>query len=614
VLLLLHHHCVFRANHHCTSKMSSGGDEHAAGGDEHGAEAESVEGETISATVDGRLRTVKRGINTCKICRADILLEDKGQIAECFIDGRLACQKCRDALNTAFATAQYFVCINVLCRRKWKQLSPRVVSFFCPSCRKCLEAKLRATNTPELQDLSDLAYLQLMYKFWIQVIKVLSDKIPFEWAQKDEVTEFILEDDLQTTLNVFSATFNAFDVPMESCRNWNSMLVRKKYYKGYIESKDPETRLCHIAPLAELKENFSPIQKTINQRSTGSFFVLDWKDELQIGEEVYFIAFPNPVQEKLKDYVRHIIKVIRGPDSPISENPETPTKQQQGAKNNQRNSMENTNNVAEPQKDTKNNKKNNNKEKNAYNNNNNNKDPNINSQKGGRGKGNQNNQQNYHNQQGLNNVGTPTHIGRSISASSISSIRDLHYMVPAKIESPYASPLLEPMEPSMTTPVVTSKDLLEQLRTPSYFTPPYRPWKVVPLLSSIHVGDRENSIIMSSPPPGFNELPGPDGAAAASSSNGDGEGMDGFNDLMQWTDDRAAGDNQKAQWYDPLREQQRGYRRSDTNLTFASVPEDQPIDPNFEWSMPRENSRMNIADSKRNYVPPQSPWAAYFGD
>merc|ERR1712202_19645 len=49
------------------------------------------------------------------------------------------------------------------------------------------------------------------------------------------------------------------------------------------------------------------------QQKNPDFFVIDWEDELTVGEQIYFIAFPNPVNDKLRDFVQHIVKIIAGP-------------------------------------------------------------------------------------------------------------------------------------------------------------------------------------------------------------------------------------------------------------------------------------------------------------
>ncbi|KAF4691973.1 hypothetical protein FOZ63_026905, partial [Perkinsus olseni] len=50
-----------------------------------------------------------------------------------------------DPLGEANFVPRYLVCVNPLCRRKWKQLTPKSIPMFCPSCKKASELALRET-------------------------------------------------------------------------------------------------------------------------------------------------------------------------------------------------------------------------------------------------------------------------------------------------------------------------------------------------------------------------------------------------------------------------------------------------------------------------------------
>lgn len=246
----------------------------------------------------------------------------------------LACTKCVDTLNnSAFKRGHYYVCINILCRRIWKQMASYDVSFFCHSCEqhwnnstllpqvsgRHSSSSFHDANLAQQQQqqeertqTSTLARLQLIYKYWARVLSVLIKDQPLPPALSSN-------DDLQRTIDVFTAAFRDFHVPPEWCRNWTSMSGRRKYYKGRVEFKDPETRVCHIVPTCEVDNvNFAPTttanRSFKDQKRVHPYFVLDWKDECELGAEVYFLSFPNPVrEEKREDCFERIISIIPGP-------------------------------------------------------------------------------------------------------------------------------------------------------------------------------------------------------------------------------------------------------------------------------------------------------------
>lgn len=246
-----------------------------------------------------------------------------------YIDGRMTCFDCQHALTCDFVSSQSYVCINALCRRKWKQLSPRIVPFFCPSCRKNLEGMLGESVSGEYINESgelvpfnetklNLDYLRRLYIYWLTAMFALSGKLSHEraiWSPTDvPPIEFLQSMSLSQIIPLFINTFKTIEIPVDACRNWNSMLVRKRYFKGTVVWKDQG--MCHLVPHLELNDNFVVQQaKTDAMPEQGlRFFALDWKCEIYVGQTVYFIAFPNPVLEDCIDCVQHIIKIINGPD------------------------------------------------------------------------------------------------------------------------------------------------------------------------------------------------------------------------------------------------------------------------------------------------------------
>merc|ERR1719454_1154871 len=91
------------------------------------------------------------------------------------MDGHLVCEKCRTFFEPADFTPKYFVCISPLCRRKWKQLTSKVMPLFCPACKKQLEECVRR----RAGRLCEASFLEEMYSCWLEVFAELAEVLHY---------------------------------------------------------------------------------------------------------------------------------------------------------------------------------------------------------------------------------------------------------------------------------------------------------------------------------------------------------------------------------------------------------------------------------------------------
>jgi len=263
-------------------------------------------GGEVRIVVEGKERSLTTGDTQCSICDAPLKIDSEEKAIQSYCDDRIVCGDCRAVLNSTFKTEGYQVCINVLCRRKWKQLTPRLIPYFCPSCRKLLEARLKPISDSKKH--SDIEYLQAVHDFWHSFMHALSQKINASWSYQQLTND--TNSSLSDTMDSFLRSLSCLKVEAENCRNWNSMLVRKKYYRGIVSSKDVTNGLCQLHPECELTEYFKDTKKPLNPNKVYHYFMMDWKDEMRLNEEVRFIAFPNPVITNDKEFLLVICKQL----------------------------------------------------------------------------------------------------------------------------------------------------------------------------------------------------------------------------------------------------------------------------------------------------------------
>mmetsp|Transcript_6544 Transcript_6544/g.16037 ORF Transcript_6544/g.16037 Transcript_6544/m.16037 type:complete len:656 (+) Transcript_6544:80-2047(+) len=225
-----------------------------------------------------------------------------------FIDGRLVCEGCRpnfsDATDGRFEP-KYVVCINPLCRRKWKQLTPKALPLFCPTCKRQLEDSIQGQGDNEQM------LLEEMYERWRAVVEEIAVIVGYP-APVPRVQRFGQDSgqtvEWQETLADFEALFpqppDAKDV-----RNWNSVHGRRKHYRGEIRRLGRRF-VVNIDATQELGADLT-VSRPI-QPGSKSFQVLDWLENLEEGQEVDFVAFPNPSVSE-REQVSRIVRLLDVP-------------------------------------------------------------------------------------------------------------------------------------------------------------------------------------------------------------------------------------------------------------------------------------------------------------
>eukprot|EP00811_Abedinium_folium_P010687 NODE_1988_length_2316_cov_8.382823.p1 GENE.NODE_1988_length_2316_cov_8.382823~~NODE_1988_length_2316_cov_8.382823.p1 ORF type:complete len:740 (-),score=199.72 NODE_1988_length_2316_cov_8.382823:96-2216(-) len=258
----------------------------------------------------------------CGLCEATVGAEEVEGAAEgtgaggrFFIEGRYVCDACSQLFGPAKFVPVYHVCINPLCRRKWKQLTPKVLPVFCPPCKRQLE-ECTSAEQPCLK----IAIIEQIFRRWHAVFSELADALGYPAPPPaDEAVGCGEQSDGECATRghwrrVLHAFKECFPQPprADDVRNWNSVHGRRKHYRGVVHR-------CHwrfvvnIEAREELGEDLCPMKRV--QPGMRAHLVVDWQELLADGTEVRFVVFANPSVEE-RGTVSRIVRLLNDPRSP----------------------------------------------------------------------------------------------------------------------------------------------------------------------------------------------------------------------------------------------------------------------------------------------------------
>jgi len=232
------------------------------------------------------------------------------------IDGTHVCGECYPIFQPSGFVQDYTVCLNPLCRRRWKLLTPKAMACFCPSCKKHVEEGIGCAQVS-----LDIEPMKRMYHLWFDIYSELAEIL---CLPKPTLARLALsvntgtdaaqsaEEKRQQWHCLMQAIRTTFpDLPSaDDVRNWNSLIARKVYYRGVVR-RNNKRFACSIEARMEMHEDL----KTAKRVPVGAreYHVLDWQQTLEEGEEVYFMAFPNPAANE-RDKVSKIVRVLTRDD------------------------------------------------------------------------------------------------------------------------------------------------------------------------------------------------------------------------------------------------------------------------------------------------------------
>jgi len=304
------------------------------------SEGETCVARCVAVEVDSVARIVPLEEAACGICNAAMPSyttsgteggsESVASLDRGFIDGRLVCETCRRFLEPAEFVPTYHVCINPLCRRKWKQLTPKILPHFCPTCKRQLEEGVPGRHHLLAATLIEQMYRR-WYMIWTELVETFGGSLPAAPqylsggdALKSAALDRRQEKDIQGGSSPPPAALDpktqvrwrdilvAFrdDFPQapraEDVRNWNSVHGRRKHYRGVIH-RGHRRFVCTVEALQELEENLIKARRV--PQGVREFTLLDWHQQLVEGQEVHFVAFPNPSVSE-RNTVSRIVRLL----------------------------------------------------------------------------------------------------------------------------------------------------------------------------------------------------------------------------------------------------------------------------------------------------------------
>jgi len=235
------------------------------------------------------------------------------------IDGRPVCEDCGLFFEPEGFVPRHHVCVNPLCRRKWKQLTPKMLPLFCPPCKRNLEEvipTLQSNVGGEHKTLQGPALLEQMYRHWHKISMELADvlgypaPLPIDNLRNGDTSGAAQEPPgWREVLRAFRETFPA-PPDIADVRNWNSVHGRRKHFSGRAVRRSDHRFVRTIEVQEELSEDLVGLRAVPG--GAREFPILDWHGSLLEGQVVQFIAFPNPAIAE-RDKVSRVVRLLNAP-------------------------------------------------------------------------------------------------------------------------------------------------------------------------------------------------------------------------------------------------------------------------------------------------------------
>eukprot|EP00425_Heterocapsa_triquetra_P000826 CAMPEP_0195055654 /NCGR_PEP_ID=MMETSP0448-20130528/4275_1 /TAXON_ID=66468 /ORGANISM="Heterocapsa triquestra, Strain CCMP 448" /LENGTH=559 /DNA_ID=CAMNT_0040085339 /DNA_START=36 /DNA_END=1715 /DNA_ORIENTATION=- len=246
----------------------------------------------------------------CGVCQTECGPSTGGR--HTVIEGRPVCETCKVLFDPSGFVPEHRVCINPLCRRKWKQRSPKVLPIFCPPCKRQLEE-----GVPGGPNVPEATLLQQICRHWRTIWKELGEAIPevLETGPPLSAAEGPPQvgDDPDAWRNDVMSFKQSFPPPActEDVRNWNSVHGRRRHYRGIVR-RGVGDFVCHFDVLEELEGDLVTARKVAGGGQ--AYPVIDWRGLLTEGQEVHFAVFPNPAVSE-RGAVAKIVQLLSGPEA-----------------------------------------------------------------------------------------------------------------------------------------------------------------------------------------------------------------------------------------------------------------------------------------------------------
>mmetsp|Transcript_94067 Transcript_94067/g.148731 ORF Transcript_94067/g.148731 Transcript_94067/m.148731 type:complete len:736 (-) Transcript_94067:27-2234(-) len=292
---------------------ASGGEKLKAAGNPSESKEDATE--MPEASKSQALTLEQASCSQCCICQVQVtpLSEQSDRDPNnVLIDGRRVCDDCYAVFESSFFVPKYRICCNFLCRRKWKQLTPKALILFCPPCKRLLEGSI----VEEEVSLEIDAVVQ-MYQKWYEIAKEMAQILEFPQLAPQDASFCNESGNYSAALPAgrreqWRRLLQAFQetCPMspsaEDVRNWNSVHGRKLYYRGVVH-RGSRRFVCTVEASVELQEDLKTAKKIAG--GPKQYHIIDWEERLTNGQEVKFLAFPNPSVNE-RDKVNKLARLL----------------------------------------------------------------------------------------------------------------------------------------------------------------------------------------------------------------------------------------------------------------------------------------------------------------
>jgi hypothetical protein len=114
-----------------------------------------------------------------------------------------------------------------------------------------------------------------------------------------------------TETGAFSAFEECFPSPppFDEVKSWNSTHRRGRRFRGIIR-RSQQRFVCKVEAQEELTDDLASTGREVHE--SREYSLVDWDEEFADGQEVYFLAFPNPALSERQNTSR-IVQILRPP-------------------------------------------------------------------------------------------------------------------------------------------------------------------------------------------------------------------------------------------------------------------------------------------------------------
>merc|ERR1712216_38247 len=169
---------------------------------------------------------------------------------------------------------------------KWKQLVPKILPGFCPSCK----GQLELASGPRMGDSASFIRAPLverMHRRWREIFSEVAEALGIGEPAGESLPQ-IGGNHWRSVLASFQESFPS---PPEhgSVRNWNSVYGRRRHYHGVVRRHSDRRYVCSLMAQRDVQDETVRLPTSREERGDAKHLFLDWQGDLIDGQRIAFV-------------------------------------------------------------------------------------------------------------------------------------------------------------------------------------------------------------------------------------------------------------------------------------------------------------------------------------